>query len=150
MSRAVATLLFCGLSPVAPGTVGSLAALILGWLLHQSAGLALFALGWALISALGWWAIDAQTRATGAHDASEYVIDELSGQWIALLPVLMVAPASLPMLAAAFILFRLFDITKPGPIGWADRQEGAFFVMLDDILAGLAAALLIGLVLWLF
>jgi phosphatidylglycerophosphatase A len=88
------------------------------------------------------------TRGQADHDPSEVVIDEALGQWIALLPVIWgaaqagVQPAALwPGWIAAFLLFRVFDIWKPGPVGWADRKEGALGVMLDDVIAGLLAAL---------
>jgi phosphatidylglycerophosphatase A len=68
------------------------------------------------------------------------VIDEFAGQWIALLPL---THPDLPALLAAFILFRLLDVTKLGPIGWADRQHGTFGIMADDIIAGVIAALLL-------
>ena len=64
-------------------------------------------------------------------------MDEFAGQWIALLGL---ARPSLLGLAAAFLLFRLLDITKPGPIGWADRQGGPAGVMADDLIAGAIAA----------
>ena len=76
------------------------------------------------------------------------VIDEVAGQWVALFPVAFGAVhagvsygALWPGWVAAFVLFRLFDIWKPGPVGWADRQQGASGVMMDDIIAGLMAAL---------
>jgi phosphatidylglycerophosphatase A len=65
------------------------------------------------------------------------VIDEFAGQWIAMLPLATATPLGL---LAAFALFRLLDITKPGPIGWADRQHGAAGVMADDLIAGAIAA----------
>uniref|UniRef100_UPI0025D95FA8 phosphatidylglycerophosphatase A family protein n=1 Tax=Roseobacter sp. TaxID=1907202 RepID=UPI0025D95FA8 len=76
------------------------------------------------------------------------VIDELVGQWIALLPLSYAAwSMGISMLVmwpgwiAAFALFRLFDIWKPGPVGWADRRGDALGVMLDDVIAGVFAAL---------
>lgn len=148
MNRAIATLLFVGLAPRAPGTVGSAVAALLGWVVFHWFGWAIFSAIWLALSLLGWWSIEAETRRTATHDASEIVIDELSGQWIAMLPALLWASQSLLALFAAFLLFRLFDITKVGPIGWADRQKSAFFVMFDDILAGIAAAIILGAILW--
>jgi phosphatidylglycerophosphatase A len=76
------------------------------------------------------------------------VIDEVAGQWIALWPIMIGAShvgadvtALWPGWVAAFVLFRLFDITKPGPIGWADRRGDALGVMLDDVIAGVFAAI---------
>jgi phosphatidylglycerophosphatase A len=95
----------------------------------------------------GWWATAQETKGKEDHDPSEIVVDELVGQWIAILPVsigatMMSAPVTAlwPGWIAAFILFRLFDIWKPGPIGWADRRGDALGVMLDDVIAGIFAA----------
>ena len=97
---------------------------------------------------LGWWATQSYTQLHKNHDPSEVIIDEVAGQWIALLPLAVGAThagASLfalwPGWVAAFLLFRLFDIWKPSIIGWADRRSDAIGVMLDDCFAGLFAAL---------
>ena len=155
MTRLIATFFFTGYLKPFPGTWGSAAAML--------AGLGLFLLGgWLLVAllipvafGLGWWATAVETAGSDNHDPSEIVIDEVAGQWIALLPVLIGAShagytgldalALWPGWATAFIGFRVFDILKPGPIGWADRQQGPLGVMLDDIFAGIAAALLVGL-----
>jgi phosphatidylglycerophosphatase A len=132
-ARLIASGFGSGLAPRAPGTAGSLAALVVG------AGLIALS-SWALPAAIalacagGWWAIP---RATDEHDPGWIVIDEFAGQWIALLPLAAPSP---PGLLLAFALFRLFDIAKPGPIDAAQRLPGATGVMADDILAGLAAA----------
>jgi phosphatidylglycerophosphatase A len=76
-------------------------------------------------------------------DPGWIVVDEIAGQMIALLALHKI---SLIGVALAFALFRLFDISKPGPIGWADRQGGAAGIMADDLLAGVAAALVLTLV----
>ena len=89
-----------------------------------------------------------ETKGKADQDPSEIVIDEVAGQWLAFLPVSIGAAhvgANLlslwPGFVFAFLFFRLFDIWKPGPIGWADRRNDALGVMLDDIFAGFAAAL---------
>ena len=143
MTRAIATLLFVGLAPVAPGTFGSAAAILLAIALFALTGWWGLALGWLLLSGLGWWATAAESARTGDHDASEIVIDELSGQWIALVPAFAMAPGAVWPLVAAFLLFRVFDIAKPGPIGAADRWHTPLGVMLDDVLAGIAAAIVL-------
>lgn len=134
-----------------PGTWGSLAALILGFAILEAGGLPLFlgALSVAVLAA--FWSVSdliADLDEPGRHDPSWVVIDEVAGQWIALLPVAAgaamtgAAPSQLwPGWLAAFLLFRLFDVWKPGPIGWADRRSGAAGVVLDDLLAGVFAAL---------
>lgn len=149
LSRAIATLGGVGTLPGAPGTWGSLAALPLGYLLHAAGGFGLLVLGTLLLGAVGWWAARVEESATGAHDAGEIVVDEVVGQWLALWPLsagLTHAGAEpwvfpWPGWLGAFVLFRLFDIWKPGPVGWADRQPGATGVMLDDVIAGVFAAL---------
>lgn len=147
LSRAVATFGYVGLMRPAPGTWGSLAALPLAWALHAAGGPLALAAGTALVVAIGWWAVAGE----GGSDDSEIVIDEVAGQWIALLPVSVgAAHAGADILAlwpgwvVAFLAFRLFDVWKPGPIGWVDRKRGPAGVMLDDILAGIAAAVCVG------
>jgi phosphatidylglycerophosphatase A len=133
LARAIASGLGSGYAPAAPGTVGSLAALLLGALLMLLSPLAL-PVGVVLACFGGLWAI----RVSGATgDPGWVVIDEFAGQWIALLPLARPSPAGL---LAAFLIFRLLDIVKPGPVGWADRQPGAPGVMGDDIIAGAIAA----------
>ena len=85
----------------------------------------------------GVWAIGA-ARADG--DPSWVVIDEIAGQWITLLALPRPAPW---WLLAAFLLFRVLDIAKPGPIGWADRRGGPVWVMADDVIAGAIGAVLL-------
>jgi phosphatidylglycerophosphatase A len=83
---------------------------------------------------------------TGFEDPGAVVIDEVAGQWL----VLAVAPLDVWYFAAAFVLFRVFDIAKPWPVSWADRRiKGGFGVMFDDILAGLYGAAVLLVVLWL-
>lgn len=144
----IATFFGVGYLRPAPGTWGSLAALPVAALLHVAGGPVLLGLGVIAAFALGWWATARETAGKADPDPSEIVIDEVAGQWLALLPVSIGAAhagaamtALWPGWVTAFVLFRLFDIWKPGPIGWADRRGDALGVMLDDILAGLAAAI---------
>ncbi len=135
-ARLIAGFFGCGRAPVAPGTVGSLAALVLGYGLMQLPPFALTG-GILLASLGGLWAVQA-SRVDG--DPAWVVIDEVAGQWVALLGL---ARPTIAGLAAAFLVFRLLDVAKPGPVGWADRQPGAAGIMADDLLAGaLAAAIL--------
>lgn len=135
-----------GLAPKAPGTVASLVA-VLPWLALRQLHWPYYLLVLALAFAVGVWACGRAGRAIGVSDHGALVWDEYVGQWLAWLPVLA---ASWPWVAAGFVLFRIFDIFKPWPIGWADRRcKGGFGVMLDDILAGLAAALVLTLLMWL-
>jgi phosphatidylglycerophosphatase A len=129
----------CGYAPVAPGTVASAVAVLAGAGLLAWSPLAL-PIAAALATGGGVLAVRA-ARVEG--DPGWVVIDEFAGQWIALLAL---SRASVLGVALAFLLFRLFDIAKPGPVGWADRQPGAVGLMADDVIAGLlAAAILLGL-----
>ena len=148
MTHLIATFFYVGHLRPAPGTWGSLAAL------PAALGIYLIAGPWGLVAGvvlsyvLGVWATGVETRGKDNHDPSEIVIDEVAGQWIALLPVdfgaavrALSVTALWPGWVAAFLLFRLFDITKWGPVGWADRLHGPTGVMLDDVIAGVFAAL---------
>ncbi|MCW1956035.1 MAG: phosphatidylglycerophosphatase A [Roseobacter sp.] len=135
-----------------PGTWGSAAALPAAYALTLLGGPWLVAFGALAAFLIGWWATAVMIEGQDNHDPSEVVIDEVAGQWIALLPVLIGAShAGLDALAlwpgwlVAFVGFRVFDILKPGLVGWADRRGDALGVMLDDIIAGVAAALAVGL-----
>ena len=133
----------------ASGTWASALAVVMGYLLHATLGFPGFALVTLGVTALGFWAVAAALPQMANPDPSEFVIDEVAGQWIALLPASYgfwragLDPWTFPWPAwvGAFVLFRLFDIWKPGPVGWADRIEGPVGVMLDDIVAGLIAGL---------
>lgn len=136
--RLVASGLGTGFAPHAPGTVASAAAVLVGaWMLSVSFWLLV---GAALAATLaGFWALRGLPV---DEDPGWVVIDEFAGQWIALLG----AAAGNPYHAlAAFALFRLLDIAKPGPVGWADRRHGVTGLMADDLIAGgLAALALLG------
>ena len=136
LARLVASGFGSGFFPVAPGTAGSLAALALAAAMLWAAP-ALLPVAAALAMFGGLWAVHA---ASGQGDPGWVVIDEFAGQWIALLPLAHASPAGLLL---GFLAFRLLDIAKPGPIGWADRQGGAVAVMADDVLAGAAAAAIV-------
>jgi len=133
-----------GLSPKAPGTVGTLAAVPLYWLVSgwpwQAYGLLL------LIAALaGIWLCDRTARDLGVHDHPAIVWDEFVGFGITML----LAPAGWLWIASGFALFRLFDVLKPWPISWCDRHvHGGLGIMLDDILAGVLAWLSLQGIAW--
>jgi phosphatidylglycerophosphatase A len=127
-----------GLLPVMPGTWGSLAALPCAWAIRSLSGVAGLAIAALIIFAVGCWAAGMIARTSGATDPGAIVIDEVAAQWLVLLPVSL-DPLSY---AAAFLLFRLFDIWKPWPVRWADRRvHGGFGIMLDDLLAAVYAVL---------
>lgn len=124
-----------GLAPWAPGTVGTLAALPLYWLMM---GLSPLGYGLALLALtlLGIWACDRTARDLGVSDPSAIVWDEVAG----FLLTMAAAPPGWPWLVAGFALFRLFDIWKPWPIGWLDRTiPGGLGIMVDDLAAGAMA-----------
>ena len=149
MSHLIATFFYIGHLRPAPGTWGSLAALLLGYVIVQTAGVLGLCMGIMITCIIGWWATAAQTKDKDDHDPSEIVIDEVAGQWIAILPIAMWPHAyeiSIWYWFLAFAGFRMFDILKPGLVGWADRQVSAIGVMLDDIIAGLMTAAAIILV----
>ena len=155
MSRLVATFCYIGLLRPAPGTWGSAAAIPVAYLIHYLGSFPALLMATLLVFGLGWWATVEETRGKDDHDPSEIVIDEVAGQWIAILPVLIgLQHSGAPVLAlwpgwlTAFVAFRLFDVLKPGPIGWADRRDDPLGVMLDDIIAGVFAALTVALGAW--
>jgi phosphatidylglycerophosphatase A len=138
-ARLIASGFGSGLLRPAPGTWGSLLAVLLG-----AAMLAMWRPALPVAAAVaylaGLWAV----REAGATDDPGWVvIDEFAGQWIAMLPL---AHPSWVGLGAAFVLFRAFDIVKPGPVRTAERIGGAHGVMADDVVAGAIVALLLWLV----
>lgn len=135
-ARLLATWFGCGLSPKAPGTVGSLGAVPLHVLLSQLGPVPHIAaiLG---LSVLGTWASNVVARAEGIEDPQKVVIDEVCGTLIAMG---MVHHAGWGLRLLALGLFRVFDIVKPGPIDTVQRlQPPGLGIMADDLLAGIAA-----------
>lgn len=128
-----------GLSPRAPGTVGTLLGYLLFWPLAPHP----LAVQWAVLAVLfviGVWACDRTARDLGVADHGSIVWDEI----VAFALVLTATPHTPLWFAAAFALFRVFDIWKPWPIGYFDRTvKGGFGVMLDDVLAALYAIVVI-------
>lgn len=131
-----------GMLPKAPGTWGSLAALPCAFLILQAGADRALAVATLVVLAAGLWASKIYMEKSATHDPGQIVVDEVVGQWLVLMPL---GAAIKPLeWALAFALFRLFDIWKPWPISVADRQvKGAWGVMLDDILAGVAGALIV-------
>lgn len=148
MMRLIATFLGVGLLKPAPGTWGSLAALLVAYVLLVAGGFWVLAACTIGAFFLGWFATREITKDQQDHDPSYVVIDEVVGQWIALFPVgygAFMMQTSVDKLwpgwIAAFVLFRLFDITKPWLVGRADARNDALGVMMDDVFAGFFAAL---------
>jgi len=130
-----------GLAPKAPGTFGTLAALPIFWLIQDWP--LLWYLVWLLATfAVGVYLCDRCARDLGVHDHPGIVWDEMVGYWLTML----MAPKGWLWMLVGFVYFRIFDIAKPWPIGWADRRvHGGLGIMLDDVLAGLYALLLLQL-----
>lgn len=134
-----------GLAPRGPGTVGSLVGVLLALILAGAGSAIEIA---ATVGAVaGGIPICAHTaRRLGQHDHAAIVWDEIAGMMLALVTL----PASAGWVIAAFVLFRLLDIAKPWPVSWADRHmRGGLGIMADDVLAGLATALILHGVRWL-
>ena len=147
MSRWIATVFGVGYLRPAPGTWGSIAALPLAWAVLIAGGAWLLVALTIAVTLLGYWATVKETQGQDNHDPSEIVVDEVAGQWIALLPVAYGAElmqtsylALWPGWLAALLFFRFFDIQKPWLVGWADKRNDAVGVMLDDLIAGAFAA----------
>jgi phosphatidylglycerophosphatase A len=128
--------------PGMPGTWASLAALPCGWLIRSESGIAGLLIAAAIAFAAGCWASACVAETSGIFDPGFVVIDEIAAQLL----VLAGTPLDWRYYVAAFLLFRLFDIWKPFPISWLDRNvKGGFGIMLDDIAAALYALILIAI-----
>lgn len=148
MTRLLSIFFGAGLLRPASGTWGSAAAIAAGLVILRYLGFPVLVAATAAVTLLGFWACGVELAGRPDEDPSEIVIDEVAGQWIALL-----FPAAAfwwrdwegwmpyPGWLAAFLFFRLFDIWKPGVIGRADQRPGAVGVMLDDLWAGLFAGI---------
>ena len=149
----VATGLGSGRLRPAPGTWGSLAGLgawlLLAWALAplpRALGQGILALAPLALTPLGVWASARVAAEAGLHDPSFIVVDEWAGLWVALTPLALAGPGAAGAwglrLLAPFLLFRLFDIWKPGPVDEAQRLPGGWGIVADDLVAGALAALL--------
>ncbi|MBV9552707.1 MAG: phosphatidylglycerophosphatase A [Alphaproteobacteria bacterium] len=131
-----------GLMPRAPGTWASLAALPCAWGLCWCCGTAGLAAATAVAFLAGWWASEQVARTSPVADPGWVVVDEIAGQWL----VLLFVPQRVWFYGAAFAAFRLFDIWKPFPVSWCDRNvRGGLGIMLDDVAAAIYAAMLIAI-----
>jgi phosphatidylglycerophosphatase A len=133
VARCIAAGFGTGFAPFAAGTVASGVATLMGAALLWWSPVALSLA--AVVAAFGGvWAVRV---AQVEGDPGWVTIDEFAGQWVTLLGLAAVTPRGL---LAAFVLFRFLDVTKLGPVGWADRQHGAAGIMADDLIAGALAA----------
>ena len=149
LNKLISTFFYVGFLRPAPGTWGSVAGMILAYILLNTIDLFIFCLILLFTVLVGFWTTKHYIEHNSEKsDPSEVVIDEVIGQWIAVLPIgfiLKITEFSGKELWLvwlwAFVSFRFFDIIKLGLIGWADNLDGAFGVLLDDIHAGIAAGL---------
>ncbi|PDW44400.1 hypothetical protein BB429_01045 [Helicobacter pylori] len=136
------TLFFSGYSKKAPGTIGSLVALLLGLPVLAFSANTLF-LGAIFVGLIAIAQIDKEEEESKRHDSSHIVIDELVGMWLAM----AISGLSLAGVILSFIFFRIYDITKPSLIGKIDKEvKGGLGVVADDALAGVLAGLSVLLV----
>ena len=133
-----------GAAPVAPGTFGTLAAVVF-YLLLQHLPIYSYLLVILVAFVVGIRICGRTAEDIGVHDHGGIVWDEFVGFWITMIAV----PKGWMWIICGFILFRMFDIVKPWPIGWLDKQvSGGLGIMLDDVLAGVYAAVCLHLLVW--
>ena len=138
LSTALATWFGIGLLPFAPGTWAALSALPLAYGLVRLGGVWALSAATGAVVLAGLWASGRVEAVMGVKDPGQVVIDEVAGQWLALIPVAL----DWRLWPIAFVVFRIADIGKPWPVSWADqRLSGAPGIMADDLLAGGYAAL---------
>lgn len=128
----------CGRSPIAPGTVGTIGALPLWFIVRGGGPAAILAVGVA-ITAIGIWSAGVVARTTGIKDPQFVVIDEVAG----VLLTLAAAPATMRGTVTAIVLFRLFDMTKPFPARRVEKLPGGWGIVLDDVVAGAQGAIVV-------
>jgi phosphatidylglycerophosphatase A len=131
-----------GLAKKAPGTFGTLAAVPVYWLFAQT-NLFVYSLLTLIVTVIGVWICDSAAKKLDEHDFGGIVWDEIAGYLI----TMWLVPFTGQAMVLGFVLFRFFDILKPWPIKWIDRQvHGGLGIMLDDVLAGVfAGGLLLGI-----
>ncbi len=142
MRKAFLTFFYSGLLPKMPGTWGSILAAIFGYFILKYLGLQTLFLLTILITIVAIKEINIYEKEIGIHDASEIVIDEVAGVWLAF----CISGATVAQLVLGLIFFRVFDIWKPSVIGRIDRDvDGGLGVMGDDLVAGVFAGITSGM-----
>ncbi|MFV0430830.1 MAG: phosphatidylglycerophosphatase A [Alphaproteobacteria bacterium] len=142
-----ATLFYVGYFPKAPGTIGSLFSLLLAAPFLFWGNRVVFAIALIILTVIGFWAAEVYRKDINTEDPKEVVIDELSGQWIILL---FINPTIWWHWLLAFALFRLFDIIKPFPVDYLDKNiKGGRGIMIDDIAAAIMATIVFKICIWL-
>jgi phosphatidylglycerophosphatase A len=138
----ISTWFGCGYAPIAPGTAGSLAAILIAWLLVTYAGWQPLWFGALALAATApaIWAAGVTAEALSLNDPGVVVVDEVVGQWLALAGA---RPLNVKSWIGAFLLFRLFDIWKPVPVRQLEKLPGGVGIVADDLMAGVYAALVL-------
>ncbi len=136
-ATAVASVGYVGFFPVAPGTAASAVAALAYWLVGPLQQFSVLAPAAVAAFVVGGVATSRVVGGGGPKDPAHVVCDEVAGQWIALLTVTHAGRWEFILLA--FLLFRLFDVWKPQPVAFFDRRQGAWYVMMDDVAAGIYA-----------
>lgn len=155
----IATVLGLGDRLPAPGTTAGSLPAIIGWWLAMiflddpAARLAATVVGAATVFFVGIWASAVEERRRGGEDPGAVVVDEVAGQWLSAVPAPLMLEAQTPLLlgvagAAAFVLFRIFDVAKPWPVSAFERLPGGVGIMADDVAAGVLSAAVLAGVLW--
>jgi phosphatidylglycerophosphatase A len=135
----IATALGAGYSPIASGTAGSAVALLILWLVPFSrVGLVVF---FVVVTVAGTWAAHVAEAAVGSKDPGVIVLAEVAGMTRSVLALPL--PLTVPVLVVGFVMFRIFDVVKPFPAGRSQALRGGVGVMIDDIIAGLYALILL-------
>jgi phosphatidylglycerophosphatase A len=149
LALVIATGLGSGYGPIAPGTFGSAAAVLL-YLALAGVGVPLYLLAIGVVTGVGIWAADEAERIFQQKDDRRIVIDEFAGQLLTLAPLVILAPR-VPLrspfwVVTGFVLFRVLDVWKPGPARWAERNlPGGTGVVMDDAVAGVIGGILLGI-----
>jgi len=142
VATALATWFGCGYAPVAPGTAGSAAAVLIALALNAGFGWPpyYFAILAAALLLPGIWSAGVFARSVNRKDPSQVVVDEVIGQWITIAGA---ASLNWKSWLAAFLLFRAFDIWKPPPVRQLERLRGGAGIVADDVMAGIYGAIVI-------
>ncbi|HEX4302366.1 MAG TPA: phosphatidylglycerophosphatase A [Rhizomicrobium sp.] len=144
IAAVLSTFFGVGRAPFAPGTVASAVALPFAWAILWKFGPYALVAASLLAYAIGIWSTGVYAAATGGDDPSECVIDEVAGQWLAC----AVAPLSWLGFGLAFLLFRVFDISKLWPVSAGEKLRGGWGIMTDDMIAGALSAAIIAALRW--
>ena len=155
LDKLISSFFYVGFLRPAPGTWGSAVGIILAYIFLKTVTFMTFCLLLLFVILIGFWSTKKYIRKNSEKsDPAEVVVDEVIGQWIAVLPIgymIQLPEFNIEGLwfvwIWAFVSFRFFDIVKLGLVGWADNLGGALGVILDDILAGIAAGFTVAVVL---